>query len=82
LDRGEFEQIINALEQQVSSMTANEYAKAAIGEARELLTGHESLTSEWRDFGRIMRLFQYRVLVENPKVQKALVALASTSPFQ
>ena len=82
LDIGEFEQIIAGLEEELSEMSEDEYRQATLQEARELVKGDERFVSEWRDFSTVLRFFQYRVLVENPKVQQALVALQRSSPFQ
>jgi Zn-finger nucleic acid-binding protein len=82
LDKGEFEQIIDSLEEYLSSMTQDQYEDAAIQEARDLIGGEKSFISEWRDFRTVLRLLQYRILVENPKVRNALTALQISSPFQ
>jgi Zn-finger nucleic acid-binding protein len=65
LDKGEFEKIIRSLEDEVNSMTAREYLKASLQEAKEIFTGSESLLSEWRDLSAILRLFQLRFLIEH-----------------
>jgi Zn-finger nucleic acid-binding protein len=82
LDKGEFEEIISALEDELSSMSEDEYWDAAMKEAWELIDGDKGFISEWRDFRTVLRFLQYRVLVENPKVQSALTALTRSSPFQ
>jgi Zn-finger nucleic acid-binding protein len=82
LDHGEFEQIIAALEEQAASMTVDDYRKAALQEAKELVKGKEGFVSEWRDLGTVLRFMQYRIMVENPKVQEAIIALDVSSPFQ
>ena len=82
LDEGEFENIIEALEKETLTMTVPDYVGASIEEAREIVTGTEGFISEWKDFLTVTRMLQYRVLVENPLVAEALVALQSTSPFR
>jgi Zn-finger nucleic acid-binding protein len=82
LDKGEFEQIINALEDELTSMSEDEYWDKAVEEARDLIDGDKGFISEWRDFRTVLRFLEYRVLVENPKVQSALTALQRSSPFQ
>lgn len=72
LDKGEFEKIIQSMEQQIDSMSTTDYVKESLTEARELVTGEESFSSEWKDLSTVMRLFQYRVLVEHPNLSKAL----------
>jgi Zn-finger nucleic acid-binding protein len=82
LDKGEFEQIISALENEVSSMSEDEYWDVALDEARELIDGDDGFISEWRNFKTVMRLLQYRILVENPQVREALAAFQRGTPFQ
>jgi len=82
LDKGEFEQIINALEDELANMSEDEYWDKALEEARDLIEGDKGFISEWRDFSTVLRFLQYRVLVENPRVQSALIALQRSSPFQ
>jgi Zn-finger nucleic acid-binding protein len=72
LDKGEFEKIIHSMEQQVDAMSASAYVKESLTEAKELVTGEDSFSSEWKDLSTVMRLFQYRVLVEHPSLTKAL----------
>ncbi len=82
LDKGEFQAIIEALEAEVSSKTVSGYVSSSLDEAMELFTGDEGFISEWKDLLTVVRLLQYRVLVENPKVAELLIALQSTSPFK
>jgi Zn-finger nucleic acid-binding protein len=82
LDKGEFETIIEALKDELSSKSASGYVKTSLEEAAELLSGDEGFISEWKDLRTVMRLLQYRVLVENPKVAELLTALQLTSPIK
>ena len=82
LDKGEFEQIITSLDEKLAAMTEEEYKQATLQEARDLIDGEGRFVSEWRDFSTVLRLLQYRIMVENPKVRDALTALQVTSPFQ
>ncbi len=82
LDGGEFQKIIDALTEELLSRSALEYIRASLEEAKELITGPESFVSEWRDFLTVMRMLQYRVLVENPKVNDALVELQKINPIR
>jgi len=66
LNKGEFKKIIESLEEEVSSESFSEYVKEAVREGVELVTGHESFVSEWKDFSTVLRLMQYRLFVENP----------------
>ncbi len=82
LDKGEFQTIIEALENEIESMDVSDYVAASLEEAREIFVGGEGFVSEWKDFLTVTRLLQYRVLVENPKVAELLNALQSSSPFK
>ena len=75
LDGGEFEGIIAALEKEVVAKDVPDYIAASIAEARELIGGEEGIISEWRDFATVVRLLQYRVLVENPRLREVIAAL-------
>lgn len=82
LDKGEFQAIIEALENEIASKNVLDYVTASLEEAKEIFVGDEGFVSEWKDFLTVTRLLQYRVLVENPKVAELLVALQTTSPFE
>ena len=82
LDRGRFEAIVDALEQQLDSTPAADYVRATLHEARALLTGPETIGSEWHDLATVLRLLEYRFLVDNPRVAAALAEFQRTSPFR
>jgi Zn-finger nucleic acid-binding protein len=82
LDKGEFQAIIEALKAEVSSKSVSDYVASSLDEAGELITGEEGLFSEWKDLLTVVRLLQYRVLAENPKVAELLTALQAASPFK
>lgn len=82
LDKGEFQAIIEALDKEIASKDISGYITASFEEAKEIIGGDEGIISEWEDFMTITRLFQYRVLVDNPKLAELLTALQKTSPFQ
>jgi hypothetical protein len=63
------------LEKEVVAKDVPDYIAASIEEARELIGGEEGIISEWRDFATVVRLLQYRVLVENPRLRAAITAL-------
>ena len=81
LDPGEFESIINALTNELLTKDLPKYVRASLEEAKEVIAGPESPLSEWRDLLTAMRMFQYRVLSENPRISKALADLQAASPF-
>lgn len=79
LDEGEFGRIISELADQAATKGVSDYVKASIEEAAELITGPESRVSEWRDLTAVFKLFQYRLLAENPRLHDMLVELQQTS---
>ncbi|MGD2145448.1 MAG: zf-TFIIB domain-containing protein [Anaerolineae bacterium] len=75
LDGGEFERIITALAEEVAGKDVPDYVAASLEEAQELLAGEEGAISEWRDFLTVLRLLQYRILVEHPRLREIATAL-------
>lgn len=82
LDKGEFSSILAALEAEIDSKTLSEYLKATVDEGKELITGEEGLPSEWKDFSTILRLMQYRMLVEHPRLANSLAIFLPSSPLK
>ena len=80
LDGDEFGKIIEALTDELETKSAQEYVKASLEEAKEIFTGPENLISEWRDFLTVMRMLQYRMLIENPKVNDAILEIQKSLP--
>jgi hypothetical protein len=70
------------MDREVNVRTVPEYLKAVVTEAREVLTGPESLLSEWKDFSTVLRLIQYRLLTEHQGVAKTLGELQRANPFR
>lgn len=75
LDKNELHKIIDALEEEILTKSLNDYVKATIVEAKELLTGPESFISEWKDFSTILRFLQYRFLANHPEISKSIAKL-------
>ena len=82
LDKDEFKRIISALEKEMISKSREEYVKAAIEEAKEIITGPESFISEWKDFSTILRMLQYRILTEHPKLHDITVDFHKMNPIK
>ena len=82
LDAREFEKIIAALTEELTTKTASQYVTATLEEAREILRGPESFISEWRDFLTVLRMLQYRVLAENPQLSRAVAEIQRSSPIR
>lgn len=81
LDAGEFEKIIDHLSDDLLNMGLSEYLRASLEEAKEIVTGSESLVSEWRDLSTVLRMLLYRLLSENPKLGGALAEFQAKSQF-
>lgn len=81
LDAGELEKILNSLSQELVSKDVQGYLKASLEEARELFTGSEGFLSEWRDLSTVLRMLQYRLLSNNPKLGSALAEIQTKSQF-
>lgn len=82
LDHGEFEKIIEALSNEIKTKPAPDYVRSVLEEAKEIVTGPETLLSEWRDFTTVLRLLQYRLLAENPRVAAAIAEVQRSSPIR
>jgi Zn-finger nucleic acid-binding protein len=82
LGKGEFGKLVAALHEEVSSRSVPEYLKVLVTEASEVVTGQESLLSEWKDFSTVLRLIQYRLLTDHPAVAKTLAELQRANPFR
>lgn len=82
LDEAEFERIVSALEHEVDTRPTPDYLRAALHEARQLMTGPQSLLDEWRDLRTVLKLLEYRVLAEHPGLHRRLLALQAGNPFR
>ena len=78
LDRNEFKKIIDALENELLTKSFSDYIKEAIKEGVEIVSGHESFTSEWKDFTNILRFMQYRLFVEKPTLLNTIISTQKT----
>jgi len=82
LDEGEFNNIIDALNSELANKSIPNYVKASLEEAKEIITGPESFISEWKDFVTVLRMFQYRFLMENPKLQDTVMNMQKGFPLK
>ncbi len=82
LDKDEFEKIINALTNELLSKSFSGYIKASLEEAKEIITGPESLLSEWKDFSTVLRMMQYRLFTGNPPLLDNIRNLQKISPIR
>ena len=79
LEKNEFQKIVKSLELELSSKTFTDYIKEAVREGLEIVSGPESLASEWKDFSTVLRMMQYRLLVEHSALQKAITSVQSSA---
>ncbi len=82
LEKGEFPKIIESFEDEIAQKTFSDYLDASLHEAKEIVTGHESLMTEWKDLSSILRLMQYRFFVEHPKLIETLTDWNTLNPFK
>lgn len=75
LDKGEFEKIIESLQKELVSKSAPDYLRASLQEAKELVTGEEGFASEWKDFLKVLKMLEYRVLSNNNKLPDFISSL-------
>jgi Zn-finger nucleic acid-binding protein len=82
LDKDEFEKIIEALNEELLAKSFKEYISSSIEEAKEIVTGPESFISEWKDFATVLRLMQYRLFIENPKLLNTVINIQRINPLR
>lgn len=82
LDHGEFRKIVDALSNEINIKSVPDYIRSVLTEAAEIVTGPETLLSEWRDFTTVLRLMQYRLLAEHPRAANAIAELQRSSPIR
>jgi Zn-finger nucleic acid-binding protein len=82
LDGGALEKLIAALEHELVSMSASDYLRATVQEAKEIVTGPEGLLSEWRDFLTVAHLLELRLFVEHPALLNRILAIERANPIR
>ena len=82
LDKGEFEEIIEALANELLTKSVSGYVKASLEEAKEIITGPESFISEWKDFTTVLRMMQYRLFAEKPKLLNVVISTQEANPLK
>ena len=68
LDRGEFKQIINYLKRKSDYEILNRYAKNLVLELWEVFSGPETFRSELEDFLTLLKLFNYKFIIQHPHI--------------
>lgn len=75
LDRGEFKQIINYLKNKSDYEILHNYAKNFALELWEVFAGPEPFKSELEDFLTLLKLFNYKLIVQRPHINSLISSL-------
>lgn len=81
LDDGEFEKILDALNRELATANISDYIKASLHEGKEIFTGSGGVKSEWKDFTTVLRLMQYRIFTEKPRLLRELLDAQGGAPI-
>jgi Zn-finger nucleic acid-binding protein len=73
LDAGEFDKIIEALNSELATAGMSDYVRVSLQEAAEVFTGEKGVKAEWKDFTTVLRLMQYRIFVDKPRLLRELL---------
>jgi len=79
LDKDEFTKIIDALEEDLLTMTSREYLEESMREVRDLFTEQGELKKNLSHLKIVLKLMEYRILAEHHTIAKLLENF--TSPF-
>jgi len=66
----------------VDRKSAAEYLWTSLEEAREILNGHEGLISQWCDVLTVIKLLEYRLFVEHPRLLQTLTFMQRGIPLR
>lgn len=75
LDRGEFKKIIDYLRRKEKYEVVNNYFKNLIKEGTEIFIGPESFKSELADFLSLLKLLNYKFIIQYPAISKIILSL-------
>lgn len=81
LDDGELEKILEALNRELATANVSEYIKASLQEGKEIFTSKEGVIAEWKDFTTVLRLLQYRLFAEKPRLLRELLDAQGGAPI-
>ena len=82
LSHGEFERIVQYLEERVDSETSGQLELEAVKQLGQVLTGQEGPISELRDLFSVLHLLRQRWAVEHPRIWGVIDAISAGSPFK
>jgi Zn-finger nucleic acid-binding protein len=72
LDRGEFKQIIVYLKKKSDYEILHRYTKNAVLQLWEVFSGPQKFREELEDFLMLLKLFNYKFLVQHPEINKLM----------
>jgi len=72
LDRGEFKQIINYLKNKSDYEILHNYTRNLVSELWEVFSGPEAFRSELEDFLTLLKLFNYKFVVQHPHLNRMI----------
>jgi Zn-finger nucleic acid-binding protein len=81
LGTGQFLNLVNALLDEASRMSAPDYIKLSLQQAGEILSNPGAIISEWQDLKKLLQLLRHRLFVENPKLESVLFGLQKSLPL-
>ncbi len=81
LSAADLTRIISELDAEADHRSAADYFRESFRQAGELLTGKGDTMSQWQDLKAVLRLFKYRVFVENPQLNTLMKGLQKTLPL-
>ena len=82
LNRGEFEKVVDYLEEIVVTEPLSDYIRDTEKQFWEIFTGPEGRISEIKDFLAILKLLEMRIAVENPKLAEKWQKIYRYSPLK
>jgi len=81
LPGGQFLILVNALLDEAQQKTAPEYARISLQKAKDMLTGKDSLVSDWENLKTVLGLLRHRIFIQHPKLKSMLVGLQKSLPL-
>ena len=75
LDRGEFAKILDYLKKESAEQILHHYAKNALEETAEMFWGPEDFSSEVKDFLTIIKMLNYKFVVQHPVISQLIAVL-------
>lgn len=79
LEKDEFMKIVEALESELESKSFGQYIIEAVKEGLRIIAGPDPIASEWKDFLTVLRLMQYRLLIENKTLQRTITSVQKSA---